>query len=336
MPRAEQTTLLPEQRPEGVLMNVELDEIETLPDFDPNGLVDSIRRLGVLQPVALIQVRNRAGRSHETRHLYEVAEGRRRVIAMRQIADEASREGVHVGAVIPALVFPRGTPRHVAAAMALSANMHRAPNVLNEFDEIQQLVRDGWPEDEIAHELRLPVNTIRARMRLGALIEPLRDRLARREMSPSTAQAAARLSRELQSQIVENAASEPRVTARHIRAVREVRDEQTAEQFQDIFEAPERVDGDIRPIDSRVRLEAQPVPHGPVVAHANGETIRIEIALPEGVDAVPNGWEHVVAYLTAAEMAIPASPDDDTDWVFQTLAELRERVDAIAGVTASS
>jgi hypothetical protein len=97
---------------------------------------------------------------------------------------------------IPALVFPFGTPLRMAAAIALSENTHRAPNPITDLEAIEELARQGYGHEEIAHTLRIPLNVLDARMVLARLSTPMRQAVANGRIAVGVAQRIARLDSE--------------------------------------------------------------------------------------------------------------------------------------------
>lgn len=200
----EQHNLLPTERIEPTLEWLDPRNIVIPTTTAPDWLVESMRSIGMLQPVAVVQ---------GTGENYGIAAGRRRVRAARDIGMNP----------IPALVFPTGTPRHVAAAIALTENNQRRPNPLTDFVAIEAMMRTGVSEREIADQLHLPIGTIRARMRLGGLLAPMRRALETGRISTAVAEQIARLPPTRQEALEETLEANDRLTASDVRGVREAR-----------------------------------------------------------------------------------------------------------------
>lgn len=201
-----QIQLFPERRLASVPSFVLIDAVEESDAVPSDELVDSVARFGILQPVALIE-RGRTPAARAFASAYMIADGRRRVAAARRNNFQS----------IPALIFPPETPRHVAAAIAVTANLQRASNPINELEEIEVMVREGASFEEIASQLRIPLRTIYRRMRLASLIDELRAALRDGLLSTNAAEAATRLSVQDQQRVVRWIEEGRRVTPRMIR-----------------------------------------------------------------------------------------------------------------------
>ena len=219
-----QLPLIPEERFIPVSMTVPLNEID-VPASTPapmRDLTESIRLLGVFQPVALRLAT--VG--------YEVVEGRRRVLAARQAGL------TH----IPALVYDGSVPRQVIASMTLTGNMVRRSNPLAELEAIEALAREGFNTQQIAERLHIPMGTLLARTRLSSLHRSLRAALGRGEIAPGVAEQAARLDSARQAslaQLLAERADEPYLTARDVREVRQAVQRAVSAQLPDsLFDTP--------------------------------------------------------------------------------------------------
>jgi ParB/RepB/Spo0J family partition protein len=226
-----QRPLLPEEPVQPEFFSALLDQIDVGISPTPAAdLIQSIRLLGVFQPVALV----RRGRR------FTVAEGRRRVLAARE-----------AGLVyIPAVVYPEHTPLNVAAAMTLTGNTARRPNPLAELEAIERFVSEGANAQQISRELGISMATVEARMRLGSLPSELRQALADGRLAPGVAEQAARLDAERQQQLVRllrareehfptEGAWQRAVTGRDVREARQVRRDQQVEALpSSVFETP--------------------------------------------------------------------------------------------------
>jgi ParB-like chromosome segregation protein Spo0J len=127
----------------------------------PESLVDSIFRLGVLTPIFLIEL----DKPPHPDIAVMIAAGRRRIKAARRIGLTG----------IPAIVFPPGTGREV---LTLVENQERSMNAAADLEAIETLIKERHATE---HDIRLatgmPIQTIRARMKLTTLIPPLKDLL---------------------------------------------------------------------------------------------------------------------------------------------------------------
>ena len=220
----EQFEILPAERPRPRLMNILVDRIEGYEGLEPSAdFVESVNRMGILQPVAVVRLAPELNDGGEITASYRLAAGRRRVRAAQIL-------GI---TTIPALVFPVGTDPHVAAAIAVSENNHRAPNPLTDLVAIEAMVAAGASEVDVARQLRLSRNTIRARMRLAALIPSLRARLEAGSLSVSLAERVARMPASRQEALFRATADEPRVTGTHVAQALRARQESAAGQIDD-------------------------------------------------------------------------------------------------------
>lgn len=274
---------------------------------------ESIRRQGVFQSIAVVAQPN--GR-------YLMADGRRRAGALRDVAEDRAPDGDWRDAVIPALVFPEGTPRHVAAAIALAANMQRTSNPISELEEIEALFRAGANAEEIAAQLHLPINTIHARMRLAALPDVLRDAVKEGRIAPSVAMQIVRLDpsrREIIRNLYigrrveeeEGDGTRATITARDVREVRQVAQSAQVEALPaNIFDADEVERAVIDSPSPEQFLGLDP---------ARGDRLFVAESPDE------EGWETVVRLLERAENAMPIAPDDDVEGWYQIFRYLLER-----------
>ncbi|MEI8165795.1 MAG: ParB/RepB/Spo0J family partition protein, partial [Chloroflexales bacterium] len=90
--------------------------------------LDSVKNLGILQPIQLI----RKGASG-----YTVAAGRRRIKAARATGMES----------VPALVFPEGWVR--ASVLAMAENEQRSANDLSDLQAIEAQRAEGFTDEQI-------------------------------------------------------------------------------------------------------------------------------------------------------------------------------------------
>ena len=217
--RSEQLSLVPEHELTHHLANLPVTEIRpgVLPHGEPSEtFVESVRQFGVLQPIAVVALSPSAetGDSHDRAghgHGWAIADGRRRLAAARATGR----------AYIPAMIFPAGTPAHLAHSMALVANLHRRPNPASELAAVEELARAGFPPERIALDLRLSLTVVQARMRLASLPEALRAALADGRMALSVAERAARLPERGLQRLVDVLDEAGRVTGADVAATRQ-------------------------------------------------------------------------------------------------------------------
>jgi ParB family transcriptional regulator, chromosome partitioning protein len=192
--------LIPQTPPEGENLSLPLDALPTmLYGPEPSkAFVESVRRFGVMVPVAVIATSDNS---------YRVLDGRRRVKACRLLAYSH----------IPAVVFDVGTsPSEV---MTVLLNEQRSANPVAEFRAITELVGGGASMDDIADATGLSKAQIHERMRLGALDPRLLERAERGEIKPGTAKTLSRLAPSQQDAI---ARKEEKVTGRVVREAKQV------------------------------------------------------------------------------------------------------------------
>lgn len=187
-----------------LLVNLPPDEKLLSPPPSP-GLVDSIKRMGVLHPII---IEPKAG--SETQ--YNVLAGRRRVKAARKAGLEW----------IPAQVveMPCGY------LLALEENCHRSSNPLAELDAIWILKQSSrLSPEEIAQELSIPVATVRKRLKLDKLSEPLDTAFREGKFSAQAAEMIADLDHEKQRKICRMIDEGEKITAKTVRELRMVQRE---------------------------------------------------------------------------------------------------------------
>lgn len=169
-------------------------------------LTRSIEALGIIQPVALIEGNPNARQT--TRRLYTIAAGQRRIMAAYELGH----------ADVPALVFPNGTPRNVAASMALSENFIRRANPVTETLEAARLLREGYSPEEICRELRLPNRTFRGRLRLALLPDSVLSEMAAGNITLRMARMIAQLPAAARAQVIEEIQSGTEITIELLRS----------------------------------------------------------------------------------------------------------------------
>jgi ParB/RepB/Spo0J family partition protein len=176
----EQKTLLervPVKIPKPHNEEIDLDALpKTLPGPDPSAeFVESVKRDGVIEPIVLLRADKKV----------KVLTGRRRIKAARAA-------GL---AKIPARVFDLGDEDSAAFQHIhiLLLNGMRSDNPITDLEAIESLLLMGAEDKEIAAATGLSVQTIRRRLRLGALHKVLRDALRKGKITIAAAEKAARL-----------------------------------------------------------------------------------------------------------------------------------------------
>jgi ParB/RepB/Spo0J family partition protein len=281
-----QESLFPETRPRGTQRLVSLEAITRTDDVPPPGLLRSIEMLGILQPVILI------GSAP-----YRIADGRRRVNA----AAEVGLDGV------PAITFPAGTSPTVAAAMALSTNVQRQQNLAGELASILELVRAGHDLAAISRELRIPMATVRQRMRLQGLLPELLRALSNGELPPSLAMRVVALPISRQRELVDVLEREGRIRSSDVDVLR------TVEREAAVATLPDSLFGaSVAPDIGRIRTSTGFIEIGQFVALLNASRT---------IDP-QNDWFLCVTKLGEAMEAVPAAPDNETDTFWREIANV--------------
>lgn len=156
-----------------------------------------VKRLGILQAVVVAQ--RAEGR-------YEVRDGIRRIKA----AQEAGF------ATVPVRLYSdlRGT---AGAAATLAANLHRSANPVEELRAIEDLLEAAGSEKVVAQALGVPLGTVRRRLKLRALLKPLRQAFDRGHVTLGAAELAAGLAPAAQRRLADSLKEEPRLTLKRVR-----------------------------------------------------------------------------------------------------------------------
>lgn len=140
---------------------------------------------------------------------YRIDAGSHRIRAVREL-------GWHA---VPALVFPIGTSAEFARAIASSENMIRERNIVAELEAIEKMLEQpGVSRRDLSDRLGIDGKRLNKLLRLTALDDDLRFRLATGLMAPGVAFAAARLPRSKQKALAELPGT---ITAGHVRAQHE-------------------------------------------------------------------------------------------------------------------
>lgn len=185
-----------------------LDQCDVGPGAPPTrALVESIGRLGVLQPVVV-----RTGQGGR----YQVIDGRRRILAARQ----------HEHTFIRGLIAEGLTDGVVPASLLLLLNEQRRSNPLAELEAIEQLLAAGASEQDIARATGLAVATIRQRFRLTGAHPTLKAMAAAGELALGVLEQAASLTPQQQVQLLADGAQEDgsvRITAGDIHNLKQAR-----------------------------------------------------------------------------------------------------------------
>jgi ParB/RepB/Spo0J family partition protein len=172
---------------------LDLAELPTdLPGPKPGrDLIESVQRLGVLQPIIVIC--KPSGELH-------VADGRRRLQAAREAGLTS----------IPARVY--GRDGLLSSVMTLVTNQQRRPNAVAELDAILALAKGGASEEVIRDATGIPVQTIRRRMKLAKLNETLLEGMRVGKVSLAVGERVATMPPTVQARLADKFAAKGKLT----------------------------------------------------------------------------------------------------------------------------
>jgi ParB-like chromosome segregation protein Spo0J len=228
---SDQLELLPDGMPKTRRARLQLSTLTGFEHAPPRReLVESIARLGLLQPVV-------AAESGESG--YRVIEGRRRTKAIEQLAEDGRWP---VPPTIDALVIDDGAGygETVRSGMVPALHAVRSASPVSELQAIEAILEAGGEEaatvKRIAEQTGMPVQTVRRRLKLRALAPDVRAAFQSGPISVTVAEAAARLDTDQQEELERLAETGERITLRTVkdasrRRTREVAAELGAELF---------------------------------------------------------------------------------------------------------
>lgn len=199
-----QPTLLPDAPPTTELRQIDPWQVlyrPVGPDPDP-ALLRSIQRFGILTPITVHATVKRA-------LPYRLISGRRRLLAAQRLTLET----------VPALVITG----EYEAVPALSDHALRKDNPAAELVYIEQLIEQGALIPEIASATGLPIQTIKARLRLQHLVPKLREAFKDGRIGVSVAESAAKLPVGVQDTLVEKIGQDGKLTLRDVKDAQRVR-----------------------------------------------------------------------------------------------------------------
>ncbi len=209
---AEQLALLPESPLIPRLRHVRLDRLP--PDEELVGpppdrtLVESIKRLGLLEPVLLTASSKPGDRAHGG---LWILDGRRRVKAARQVA-------LHD---IPCLVVEAAGL--VGSTVAVAKHATRRANLAAELAAVERMAATGRSEQEIVAATGLAPQSVRQRLRLRGLHPDLRAALASGALSAHAAREAVRLPRAAQAGLADTLRQQGKLTTCDLATARRAR-----------------------------------------------------------------------------------------------------------------
>lgn len=170
--------LLPGIPAMGEALDVLLTDLPPDPQLhsDPPSAVflDSVKNLGILQPIQLIRTSRGA-------HPYVVAAGRRRIKAARATGMES----------IPAIVFPEGWVR--PAVLAIAENEQRSTNDLSDLLAIESMRQEGFTDEQIRDSIGMGKPRFDSIMALQKLLPALRTAMEQGKISLGLSKAIALL-----------------------------------------------------------------------------------------------------------------------------------------------
>jgi ParB/RepB/Spo0J family partition protein len=173
--KAEQQSLIPEQRIEIGYQLIKIDELpKTINGPEPDAaMVRSVKSLGILQPLLLAD----RGKG------FEVLDGRRRLLAAREA--ELTK--------VPCIVALNAQGIPIKRVLTIVANRRRSMNWQSEFVAVEELLTKGYDEQQIMDATGIGKNELRRILRLRKLVNSLHLAFIDGEISASVAEAAAKL-----------------------------------------------------------------------------------------------------------------------------------------------
>ena len=181
-------------------------------------LVDSIRVYGVLDPIRVESIR-REGRNHT----YRIKDGARRHLAVLRFLEEAKApefpdpDEVARWETIPAMI--EYSDPVAGDATRVVGHATRKPNPIAELEVIEDLLDKGYGESQIHALTKLPIQTIRKRMKLQNLVPTVREATREGKVSPTVAQQVATLSQPRQIELAAKLEEKGKLTAPDVKEV---------------------------------------------------------------------------------------------------------------------
>lgn len=197
-------------------------------------LVQNIRDNGIIVPVVIAEVPDEDGQI-----MLQLIDGNRRVAAAR-LAGLTS---------VPAQVI-RGFSATELAQITVLANSMRATNPVTEWWALDELVQAGSRPHDLARITGLAPSTLKNRMTLADLDRRIFEGLARGDVPPVVAMAAARLPREFQDRLGEKLVDTGFLRKREVEAAAAIAGGNTPEGAGESAEADD-VAGDLQQLAAR-------------------------------------------------------------------------------------
>jgi ParB/RepB/Spo0J family partition protein len=194
--------------------NVDLELLPRSEGPKPSrSLVESVREVGILSPVILI----------EQGEGFAIVDGHRRIQAARDA--DLKYLPARVGKITGLM----------GSALSIVMNEQRSANPVKELEAVTRLSKEGLSESEIAKVTGMPVARIRKRMTLARLKKPLLDKFVAGEIKTRVAEDLARLSPAQQKIAVDREKEGEPITARMVEEIKHVKREQTLGSFADLL-----------------------------------------------------------------------------------------------------
>lgn len=188
--------------------------LEAFPTFrakPTKQMVETVRKLGILQPIII--------RGNQ------LVAGRRRVEAARIVGLKT----------IPSRIFPDYFAHE--AVLALVENEQRRDNPLSDIESVETLLAQGKSETEISQETGIPKQKLQKILKLKDLLPDLRTAFEQGQMKHSTALLAAKKPKTTQERLLNILKTEGRLKVKDIQAVSKVSKQATFQKLPDsLFE----------------------------------------------------------------------------------------------------
>lgn len=202
-------------------------------------LVESVRRLGVLQPILV--------RMDKGSKPYAILDGRRRLKA-------AKKAGIDE---VPIRVVPASYVHH--ETVTIQANTARRANPISEYVAIRSLLDKGFDEKFIAKELGIKAAVVKQRIGLSNLIPDLFGLLEGGHIATSVGESIAKLSHPLQEQLLAKYAEKDSLTMDDVKSVKKAKAGETEKSLSDILfdgdsKKPQDVESALRHLDAAAEL----------------------------------------------------------------------------------
>ena len=242
MSEVEQAELIPAEPLVWFESELGLDELpdsSVLAGGEPErALIDSIRIYGLMDPISVVERRYSGERT--------IVAGRRRLKAFRYLAKLTGEVRFQS---IPAMVaYVDGD---LSGQLTLTSNATRRDNPAADLAAIKSIrqARPGITDEEMAKVTGMPLQTIRKRLKLTGLINPLAAAFEDGDISVGVAESIASLPDHLQDDIANRYQSGERVTAGMVRETRTARRQaQVTDMFEAIGSLPDNLPEEPSPI----------------------------------------------------------------------------------------